>query len=429
MKVSIKSIINYIAVFTVFSNAFSIYADVSELRIAYPIIFLLSLLMLPFLKDINLNKAFLSVFSVLCIFSLYNIYRGNNTLILFAKQLIGIFTSAVFFYLLIKFNNYDVKKLFRIYLNIAYIVALIGIIQEVSFLLNFKPGYDYSFLLPNWEATQSLGTPFLRVNSILPEPAHFCGAIMPAFFVSLTTFTKYNAGFLDRWKSIIIMLSFVFSFSTVGYIGVFFSILILFYNWNKLRYIILSCLIVSAIFFLLYNYIYEFSTRTASVVGVLRAETEIEEADLSTFALMSNARVAYNTFMENPLIGAGLGSHELSYDKYIDIVIDSEKIQYILNRKDAASLFLRLISETGLFGLSFFFIFLWKFYLRNKEDQSNYLWIINNAILCMFFIRLVRYGHYFTEGFFLFFWLYYFSKKQSCEMLNKFGMRESNVTD
>lgn len=429
MKLSIKTIINYVAVFIIFSNALSVSGRIGELRIAYLLIFLLLSLILPFIKDVNFNRGFIIIFSTLSVFSIYNIYLGNNTPILFVKQFFGIFTSAVFFYLLIKFNRYDTKQLFKIYLNIAYFVALIGIIQEISYSLKFKIGYDYSFFLPNWNISPSEIPFLLRVNSILPEPAHFCGVMMVAFFVSITSFTKYNPGLLSRWKSFVIILSFTFSFSSVGYIGAMFSILILAYNFNKIRYFFIAAMIVLSLFFFMRNYVGEFAARTDSTIAVLTGEGTIEESNLSTFAIMSNALVAYRSLQNNALIGTGLGSHELNYDKHIDIVIDTEKAKTVVNKEDAGSLFLRLVSETGLFGLLLFFVFIIKYYLRKNDDRSNYFWIINNAILCMFIIKLLRYGHYFADGFFFFFWLYYFSKIQSRKLLLNVNKRERYVVN
>lgn len=430
MKLSIKTIINYMAVFIVFSNALSVPGGVGELRIAYPLILFLSLLLLPFIKDISFNRYFFIIFSALSVFSIYNIYLGNNTSILFVKQFLGISTNAVFFYLLVKFNNYDTKRLFVIYLNIAYFVALIGIIQEMSYLLKFKPGYDFSFIFPNWEGVSQQGM-FMRINSILPEPAHFCGAIMAAFFVSITTFTKDNSGLLSRWKSVVIILSFMFSFSSVGYIAAMFSILILAYNWNKTRYYFIAAMTVMPLYFIAYNYVDVFATKTSSTMNILTGAGEgtVEESDLSTFAIASNALVAYKSLQNNTLIGTGLGSHELNYDKYINIVIDSDRIQNAMNKEDAGSLFVRLISETGLFGLLIFIVFIFKLYLRRKDDRSNFFWIINNAILCMFIVKLIRYGHYFADGFFFFLWLYYFSKIQSRKLLLDVNKREHYVVN
>jgi len=417
LKLSIRTIANYIAVFVVFSNALSLYTTgaILEVRIAYFLMLFLLLLTLPFIRDVKFNRSFLVVLSVLSVCSVYNIYIGNNAFVQFLKQLFGISTSAVFFYLLISFNNYDTKRLFKVYLRIAYVVALIGIFQEISYLLRFKPGYDFSFILPNWKVEMNTQGTLLRINSILPEPAHFCGALMVAFFVSLTSFTKYDTKLLNRWKSGIIVVAMILSFSSVGYIGALLSIMILSFDYGKMRYFVISLAAVAALSLAMYVYVPEVATRAGSVMSVVTGEANAEDADLSSFALMSNALVVYKSLQNNFIIGTGLGSHELNYEKYISSVIDLTN-RPSLNKEDAGSLFLRLLSETGVFGLLLFFVFIIKFYLKRRDDPSKFYWIMNNAILCMFLIKLLRYGHYFADGFFFFLWLYYFSKCQSVEV-------------
>jgi len=56
--------------------------------------------------------------------------------------------------------------------------------------------------------------------------------------------------------------------------------------------------------------------------------------------------------------------------------------------------------------------FILKCHVIKRDDTGNVLWIINNAIMAYFVIRLMRNGHYFNEGFYLFVWMYYFSKIQ-----------------
>lgn len=416
MKVSIKSSINYIAVFTIFIDTLVLNSRVmyhfGELRLSYVLMPFILILMLPTLKGIYFNKYFLYLFSAIVVLSLYNVYIGKDNLSLLLKQVIGVFLSALVFYLLFSLNNYNVKELFRVYLNIALGVAIIGLFQELSYLLGFKAGYDFSYILPGWSlggsGTGGRTTYFLRVTSILTEPAHFSTVMMPAFFASLTSFSKINFRFLGKWKSSLIILSFFFSFSSIGFLGIIFSLMLLAYNNRKWSYVIVSTIIITAFVLFTYSNIVEFRTRVNDSVSVLSREMELQEGNLSTFALFSNALVAYNSFKNNPFFGSGLGSHEISYDKYIGEIV---KVDFeIVNREDANSFFLRLLSETGLFGLLIILVFIFKYYIQRKKDISNYLWIINNAILCMFFVRLVRTGHYFVLGFFFFFWAYYFSK-------------------
>jgi len=411
MKLNIKNLINYLAIFTVFSSGFTFQGILpfADLRINYLIMAFVLLLCMPFLKGIYFNKTFLFLFGIIIVFSLYNVYIGEDTLGFLMKQVVGISLNAFIFYLLFKINNYDVKKLFKVYLNIAVFVGTIGLIQELSYSLGFKVGYDFSYIIPSWSVSLSQ-TGFLRVNSIMPEPADFCYAMVPAFFVSITSFSRNNIKLIRRWKGLIIILSVFSSFSSVGYIGIIFSLALLFYNYGKIRHLIVGAILVFMLIFCLYSTVGDFKMRVDDSFNVITGKTCLETTNLSTFALFSNALIAYSSFKDNPVFGSGLGSHEISYYRYIKKVIDVNKTSMLLiNMKDANSLFLRLLSETGLFGLLVVFYFIFKFHLLRKNDKNGYLWIISNAILAVFLIRLIRCGHYFINGFFFFFWLYYFT--------------------
>ena len=407
-----RKLTNYIAIFIVFSGALTFrgISSFMDLRISYLIMAVVLLLYLPFLRDIYFNKTFLSFFGIIIIFSLYNIYIGKDTLVLLTKQIIGIFSTSLIFYLLMKINRYDVKKLFKVYLNLAVLVGLIGLFQELNYLLGFKAGYDFSYIFPSWRLHLSK-TGLLRINSIMHEPSIFCFAMMPAFFVSISSFSKNNFKFLKKWQSLIIISSVLFSFSLVGYIGIIFSLTLLFYNYAKIRYLAIGSALIVVVMFLAYNNIGDIKMRVDDSIDVLTGKMSLYSANLSTFAFISNALVAYESFKDNPVFGSGLGSHEISYNRYIGKIVDIDKVVMFLNVKDANSLFLRLLSETGLFGILLFFLFIVKFHVLKKNDRNGYLWLISNAILAMFLIRLLRYGHYFIEGFFFFFWLYYFAGK------------------
>ena len=133
----------------------------------------------------------------------------------------------------------------------------------------------------------------------------------------------------------------------------------------------------------------------------------------SNYSYFRNAQVTCDVLQNNFISGNGLGSHEISYDRYTKKSEFSEYGLDELNKQDANSLFLRILSEMGIFGIIIFFVYIFKYFLRRSRDPTNYLWIINNSIFVLIIIRLIRQGHYFSEGFFFFFWLYYFTKKLS----------------
>lgn len=409
-----KKIINYITVFIVFCDAFTLQnvLPFMELRLSYFIMFFVLLLWFLVLRDISLNRTFLFLFGTIIICSLYNIYIGKDVFFLLTKQVLGIFSSSLIFYLLIKVNRYDVKGLFKVYLNLAVLVALIGLFQRLCFTLGIKAGYDFSYILASHLHLNRSG--FFKINSIMSEPSAFCYVMIPAFFVATTAFSKSNFSFLNKWQSIIIILSLIISFSLVGYVGMFFSFMLLFYNYAKARHLVLGTAVLFILMVFAYNNITDIKMRVDDSVNTLTGKTKLENTNQSTYALFSNVLVAWESFKDSPLFGSGLGSHSISYGRYIDEVVNTDAVNpYFLfqNSGDASSLFIRLMSETGLLGLLPVFYFIFRFWTLKKNDKSNSMWIVNNAILTVFLVRAIRGGHYFVGGTFFFLWLYYFSGK------------------
>ena len=404
----LENSLNYLTVFIVFSGAFVFQTNrFFEMRAAYFVMGLVLFFWLPIMKDIVFNKIFFIPFFLLVFLSLYNVYLGFDSLSLLVKQAIGICVNAIWFYMFIKINRYDIKRLFRIYLNIAFIIALIGIIQESSYLLQFRPGYDYSAFLPFWTFYPTGN--FIRVNSICSEPASFCIAIMPALFASFCSLMDRENRMIGKIRSVVIITAFILSFSSTGYLGLIITFFIILINYMKIRHTLVILVSGAMFLFLAFQNSIDFRTRVVDSVSVLSSKTTLDKVNLSTFALYNNALIVYGSFKAKPFIGSGLGSHELNYEKYTYKIPRIERGVDYVNNQDAASLFLRLLSETGILGVTLFIFFLAKYYMK-KQAYPVDLWVINNAIFVFFVVRLLRAGHYFTEGLFLFFWMYYFSK-------------------
>ena len=423
MRTASRQVINYIAVFIVFSDALA-FRDIlpfMDLRGSYFLMALVLVLFISLLRGVYFNKTFLFLFGVVIVFSLCNIYVAKDTFLLLTKQIIGIFGNALVFYLLMKVNRYDVKRLFKVYLNLAVLAGLIGLFQELSYSLGFRAGYDFSYILPSWYSRLS-STGFLKVSSIVPEPAAFCFVMMPAFFAAITSFSRDNFKFLSKWKSLIIIFSVFFSFSLMGYTGITFSLALLFYNHGKIRHFVVGAVLISILMFSAYHSIADLKIRVDDSINALTGKVRLEKTNSSTFTLFSNALVAWESFKDNPVFGSGLGSHSISHDRYIGKVVDVDAVMAnykkhrFFNKGDANSLFLRLVSETGLLGLFFVFCFVFRFWILKKNDKSGFLWVVSNAILAVFLIRAIRGGHYFVGGTFFFMWLYYFAGKSVIAM-------------
>jgi len=405
----LHNLLNYLVVFVVFSGAL-VYGNFwfIELRFFYLIIALTLLLWLPILRDFVFNKIFLLPFFFLILTSIICVLIGLNSKVLLLKQVFGIGINAIWFYIFIKINEFNIVRIFKIYLNIAFVVALIGLFQYFSYSFNFTPGYNYKWFLPFWIVypTGSL----LRINSILPEPAGFCVSMMPALFVSIHSFIAKDDFLQHRLKSLIILIVFFMSFSSVGYFGAILVLLVIGINYRQTRTIFIIAIASCLFFFAAFKSSPDFRNRLLGYVKVINKEAKLEKVNLSVYASYSNFLVTKESFFLSPLIGSGFGSYELTYRKYIDKVTKLEEPREYVNMHDSSSLFLRLLSETGLFGLGLFLFFISRFYLFNKNKERVAIWVINNSIFVFFIIRLIRVGHYFTDGFFLFFWMYYVSK-------------------
>ena len=415
-KITLLQLINLLAVFIVFSDALSWpgILPFMEIRLSYFLIVFLCFLSIPFLKGIYFSKTFLFFFGAIVLFSLYNIFLAKDTLFLLSKQLMGIFLNALFFYLIVKINKYDVKKLFKIYLNFAVLAGVIGLFQELSYLLGFRTGYDFSYILASRVHISQTG--LLKVSSIMSEPAAFCYVMIPAFFTAITSFKKNEFKFLNKCTSSIIILSVIFSFSLSGYAGISFSFILLFFNYAKMKHFLIGTVVLSILMFFAYDNVMDLKMRINDSVGALIGKTKLEETNKSTFTLYCNTLIAWESIKDSPLFGSGLGSHAISYERYLNEVVDVKNVNpkfLFQNSRDTSSLLIRIMSETGLVGLLSVFYFIFRFWTLKKNDSSNYLWVVNNAILTMFFVRAIRGGHYFVGGTFFFMWMYYFSGKLS----------------
>jgi hypothetical protein len=184
--------------------------------------------------------------------------------------------------------------------------------------------------------------------------------------------------------------------------------------------------LIVILFFTFYNNLkdafYEFQVRVDDTLEMFRTDDgvvdvkKMSKVNSSTFALYTNYIIAKESFQRNPLFGSGLGSHPINYDitfaKYFPA--DFAERFGSFNKFDANSLFLRLMSETGIFGLFMLFLFLFRFFMGKKHmgsPQLREMNIVNQGIFILIIVRLIRTGSYFGNGFFLFIFMYYYTNR------------------
>ncbi|MBI4930120.1 MAG: hypothetical protein HY841_05110 [Bacteroidetes bacterium] len=405
----INKIIVFFIYISVFVNSYVFTKEPAEIYLGY----LVFALLLPvFMLRHSFPKHLLAIFFILLVSGTINILLDNNTFPFFLKIYLGLFFSYLFYYYVVVQSEYNIEKLFQLYLIGCYIVSLIGVVQLVSYLVGFKYGYDYSWFLNKWGFIVG-GNFGIRINSIFGEPTYFGTCVSAGMFVSIYNLIVKRPYYLSKFQSAVIAIIYCLTFSGVAYTAIFIAIILLLVNFGVIRYIFIFVPVLFGAFLYLYNNVYEFRTRYDSTVDIfLTGKFSIGKTHGSSIILYNNYRVALENVSHNFLFGTGLGSHPIAFDKY-SITKNIDVHGFELNSADANSMLLRLISETGLFGTALMLIITFRCFIRRVRDGTRnipeFYWIISSAILVMILINLFRQGHYFLNGFPFFIWMYYYN--------------------
>lgn len=390
---------------SIFINSYVFFTEPFEFYFGY----LIYLVLLPvFMFRYRFNGTLSAIFLILFLTGVFNIFIGNNTFALFIKVFAGLFLSYFFYYyVVIEFNN-DVEQLFKWYLKGAYIAALIGMVQFISYQVGFTPGYNYRWILNKWGFIPG-GNFGIRINSVFGEPTYLGAVLSTAFFVSFYNMLRRESYYLSKFQSMVIILVYILSFSGLGQTGMFLTLIFLAINFGLLRYIAIFIPLLMILFNIMYTYVRDFRERYDSLIELfLTGKFHLGKTHGSSFILYNNYNIAITNFKHNFLFGSGVGSHPVAFKRF-SLAADFKVYGFNLNSADANSMLLRLISETGLFGVLIFLFIIVKCYVKRDENQESYHWLVSNSILVMILLNLFRQGHYFLNGFPFFVILYCFN--------------------
>src|ERR1700758_348798 len=146
--------------------------------------YVIDLAFLPFfISRYGMPKTPFKILLIPLVVGAFQIMLGNNEIFLFVKIWGGVLLSVSIFYYVMEYYELDVEKMFKLYLTWAYWSAVIGIIQYLSFKINFSPGYDYGFLLNKGNVIVEGNS--IRINSFYLEPSQLGIMLGPAAFVSI----------------------------------------------------------------------------------------------------------------------------------------------------------------------------------------------------------------------------------------------------
>lgn len=361
----------------------------------------------------RLNLKILAAFVAIVLYALLTFKAGFSLVV---KQVFNIGLHVVVFYFYLWFENFDSSAIFSRLIRFAKIVLVLGFVQV--FLFQVGLGKIFLTVFP-FVASFPVST---RLQSITQEPSYIAFVFAPIVFASLHNIFYRTRFLLNRTWSVLFVAGYLLTLSSIAYLSVLIMLLLLYFknlSLRKLQSAIFVFAMVSLAGYAAYSYLEEVRVRVDDTIHGLTVDdfargTTYLEVNISTFALLSNLYVTKKGFLEHPITGHGLGTHELVYEEHIPDGMRDYRM-FGLNKQDANSLALRIISELGLVGITAFLFFVFAFKARshsNFDDFQQILWLINTGIFVLILLALLRNGNYTVHGKVLFFLLYYYTWKE-----------------
>ena len=389
--------------------------------------YLFYLVLFPvFIYKYGVPKVLGLIFTILLFIGLYYTFIGFNEIGFFLKVLVGAFAAYLLMYYIVLKLGFTAATIFKIYLKFAFFAASFGIIQVLAHNLGFgdRRGAFWLFgLLGKYEG----GVTGFRVSTFFGEPSYYAMFMSGAVFIAAHDLIyQTKAFYFKRLASILVIIGVYLSFSGT-IVGSFVLIFILLgLNYGILRYLVVASPIAVILLFQIINSSKDLESRYDGTLNLfLDAPTvnfNVYKYHGSSVILYDHFFVAWNNFIAHPLFGTGIGSHTIAYFKY-SLIKNTAIFNYHPNTKDASSMFNRLLSETGIFGIGLFAYIIFGFFTRRKNNDNTY-WLISSACLVVILINMARQGNYFLQGFPFYVWVYYAAWKESKVNL---AVSENNV--
>ncbi len=417
MPLRVDRLIAVMAIGTLFMPAFRIRTDTIDLYLQYALLPLI--LALCVAAGTNLISRRLGL--LLAAFaghSLLSVLLLGNPAGAAAQQLVGIAAFTLLFYNVACVNRFDPTPLFAIYTWLSKLIAAIAIVQFAFFLAGFRPGYDLAWTgLDFYQSYTASGLP--RIQSVFGEPSHFALAISPAVYLSVLTLLGSGNRFCGRLWSIVILTATVLSFSAMAYLAIVFALCLAGLRHGPWRKAIVMAAAGSVVI-AAYAFVPEIRLRVDDTFLVFLHQDPLQK-NISTLTLYNNWQVALGNLFDSYLLGGGLGSHPIAFERYSTLSSLGGLPYWLasLNAQDANSLLLRILSELGLPGVAVLSVFLLSHFVPgqrkggHKGSPHDDAWLVSNAALTFIAMALVRHGHYFVMGTPFFLLLYYYAHRHA----------------
>jgi hypothetical protein len=390
-----------------------------RLSVLITIVYLFFSIMLQGLK-LNIDRFIISI--VLYLIALLVLTEIFGPFGLSIKSFISFILIMLFLFAVNEMlKSIGIKEAIYLYLNICFYVCLFGLIQILIYIytnLNINPlslmgGYLIPDLVP-------------RINSIFAEPSSF------GFFcylaVAILVFDNRKQIVINKLKKVVIWTAFIASGSASAYVFLIILLIIKIWKFNIRNYLYISALLLVLVYMYFtsngvqsrFDQVYQMG------YGILFADIEKMDYQFGTsaLALYNNFIVAVNSIKSSLVLGSGIGNHSMAYQEYI---IFSMLPDVGLNMEDANSMYLRIVSETGLVGIIGFMYFVLRHYSKSRfkiTEESSWYILINHLSLYAMLGYMLRFGSYYESLFIFYFLVFFRSNKEFRTIRNKVGLHE-----
>jgi hypothetical protein len=401
----VKEVVVYVVIISFFITGNGFLVNDLTVYWYYPVYLIVLMLGVIIRHKIDVHVA-IFVMALWC-FALATTCYGVDPVI---KQLINISFSLIALYYLFVIAGFDLQWLVKKYVIVSKVVVVLGFIQVILFI--FGQGY---WFLKLFQFLRDSNITF-RFQSVCQEPSYAAYVLAPLVFMSLHVLVRGANRYLNRSWATLFIIGYLLTFSLVAYVGIVLMILALYFkNFTYRRLSLFVIVLVGIAFFAVLSY-QNISLLRFRVDDTYYAYTEgitnydvYTKVNLSTYAILSNLYVTKCSLRDHPVLGSGLGTYSIAYDRYLP---EEMKSFSTINSGEGSSMAFRLLTETGVVGLGLFLFFLFKFKIkagRHNSEEMDLLWIMSSGILIMAVLLLIRHGHYTTQGRMFFFLFYYFA--------------------
>jgi hypothetical protein len=164
---------------------------------------------------------------------------------------------------------------------------------------------------------------------------------------------------IPAWAAISILLGFIVTVSLIDFfllaiVGVTLMMVSRKISARAIATLLASMILMSAVGYgAIASTLPDLSEKLGAMQAITSDDLRLQRAeDLSAIALAVNLAVMRANLSRDPMLGSGLGAHPLTYDRENPGLgrLPADIVTVGLNKEDAASLLIRLLSESGLLG-------------------------------------------------------------------------------